>query len=328
MKVFITSAYPSHPLNNFTPAYLVESAEADPFKCHQIVQDPRAADIIIFTEHHPLHDPYFFAVLQHDIYRQYRQKCYLYHDNYATIPLIPTVTPVISSKNYDPSFTQPFSYIVQLIPNTEIHNYSSVTEKKYLYSFVGAGRTHHIRKSILALHRSDAFLRDTSNKDAWALNEEDYQEYQASYAEICRLSKFILCPRGLAPNSYRLYECLEMGIPPVIISDEWVPTVGPRWDEFSIRVSEAHIATIPVLLEERATNAAAMGMLARQTWEEWFAPDKQFHYLTEACLRLHAARTRVSYLTYLKQWWRFLQPSHARSLLRYGKGFLTPTVTN
>ncbi|SFQ83649.1 exostosin domain-containing protein [Hymenobacter arizonensis] len=322
MKVFITSAYPSNPLNNFTPAYLEESAKADPFKCHQLVQDPQAADIIIFAEHHPAHDPYFFAVLQNEIYRQYRHKCYLYHDNYATIPLIPTVTPVLSLQDYFPDFTQPFSYIVQLIPNTEIRDCSGVTEKKYLFSFVGAGRTHPIRKSILTLCRDDVYLGDTSDKDAWALAEDDYVEYQASYAEICRASKFILCPRGLAANSYRLYECLQMGIPPVIISDEWVPTVGPKWEEFSIRVSEAEIANIPAILKEKEPSAAHMGLLARQAWEEWFTKDKQFHYLTEACLRLHSTRKERYYLPQLKLYKRFLQPSHARNLLRYYKNAL------
>ncbi len=327
MKVFLTSSYPYHEKNNYTPFYLSESANSDLFKVHELVDNPEEADIIIFAEHHPDVDPYFFEVLKNDIYKKYKAKCYLYHDHDNTIAFIPHVTPSLPLKHSNPIFNQPFSYIVQLSPNNIIREYAAVEEKKFLFSFMGTSRTHPVRKEIFAIAYDRCYLLDTLGKNSWELSSEEKAEYQKSYAKACFESKFILCPRGIGPNSYRLYESMEMGIAPVIISDKWVPTAGPKWEEFSIRIAESNVANIPEILEQREADSARMGELARQAWVEWFAKDKQFHYLVEACAKLHAARKQVTYATYLAQYRRFLEPFHARNLLRFYKNRLVKKIT-
>jgi len=322
MKVFITSAYLYHEKDNYTPCYLSESANNDLFRVHELVDNPAEADIIIFAEHHPDADPYFFGVLRNDIYKKYKSKCYLYHDHDNTIALIPYITPSLSQKHSDPIFNQPFSYIVQLSPNNVIREYAAVEKKKFLFSFMGTSRTHPVRKEIFAITYDRCYLLDTLNKNSWELSNETKADYQKSYAKACFQSKFILCPRGNGPNSYRLYESMEMGIAPVIISDDWVPTAGPKWEEFSIRVAESDVKKIPEILEKCEADSERMGELARQAWVEWFAKDKQFHYLAEACLKLHAARHQVNHATYLAQYLRFLEPFHARNLLRFYKNRL------
>jgi hypothetical protein len=34
------------------------------------------------------------------------------------------------------------------------------------------------------------------------------------------------CPAGIGPATYRLFEAMELGRVPVILSDEWVPRKG------------------------------------------------------------------------------------------------------
>ena len=61
MKVFILSAYKeSH--NNFAFQNVKKSSSYDSFKNYVLVENPQDADFIIFVEHHPWDDPYFFNV--------------------------------------------------------------------------------------------------------------------------------------------------------------------------------------------------------------------------------------------------------------------------
>jgi hypothetical protein len=322
MKVYVTSAYPYDSRSNFGSTYLRESAANDPFRVHGLADHPEDADLIIFAEHHP-DDPYFFKVLRHPIYKKFKHKCYLYHDNDNSLTFLPTVSPSIQLKDYDPLIHQSYAYIFQIDHNHYIAAApAEAPEKKYLFSFIGASYTNPSRKAILNLDYPAAYLYDTSAQNSWELTAADKKAYFSSYAEVCAASKFILCPAGYGPNSYRLYESMEMGIAPVIISDEWIPSRGPQWELFAIRVPAAEIDQIPHLLKAREKDAAAMGKLARQAWLDWFAKDKQFHLLTEACIQLHLHRSNVKTSTYLKQYGRFSEAFHFRNLLRFYKNQL------
>jgi hypothetical protein len=316
MKVFLTSVAPNDSIYNVT--YLRESYKQDPFKIHQVVENPEEADIIIFAELHPPSDPFFFKVLTHKLYRKYKNKCYLYHDNYVSLTFLPTITPVIEQRHYNPILNQPFSYLVHLAPNNYVKGPALNADKKFLFSFVGAAYTHQLRKRMMNIKYERCYLSDT-HANSWDLSPEEKDEYAKNYARISFESKFILCPRGKSPNSYRLYESMKMGIVPVIISDEWVPTVGPDWETFSIRILEKDIENIHQILEKREAEASKMGQLARQAWLDWFAKDKLFHYLTEACAKLHNSRNKLNFYVYLKQYMLLFEPFYSRNFLRYLK---------
>ena len=328
MKVFLLSAYPYDSQDNYLVPYVRESAAADPFQVHALTEDPAEADLIIFTEQRPYWDPYYWDVYRHPIYQSYAEKCYLFHDNYMTIPFMPTITPLLERHHFDPVLTQPSGYIVGMIPNNAIQEFGLSAEKKYLFSFVGASYTHPCRADIFKLTHERGRLVDTSQVKVKELSAEATVEFEKSYAAIGLASKFILCPRGFGANSYRLYETLEMGIPPVIISDEWVPTAGPAWEDFSLRLAEAEIATLPQVLVAKEEEAERMGKLARQAWEEWFAKERQFHYLTEACLRLQATRPQITVATYLRQGKRFLTSFHLRNVLRTCKHRIVRSISS
>jgi len=317
MKVSVISAYPYNDRINCATTFLKESANHDPYKVHQFVTNPEDADIIIFAEHHLAFDPFYFQVLKNKIYKAFKKKCYLYHDNPKSVALMPTVSPSVRAKGFNPDFNQPYNYLIQIEKNQHLKQYTSAIEKKYLFSFIGASRTSPIRRKLLSLNSERSYLLDTSDKNSWELSGNEKDNYYKFFAQICLESKFVLCPRGISPNSYRLYECLEMGIPPVIISDDWIATPGPVWNDFSIRVPESNIHKIPEILAQREHEADKMGKLARKAWMDWFSKDKQFHNLTEACLSLHKSRSKVNFMTYVFQYLKFLQPYHFKNLLRY-----------
>jgi len=63
-----------------------------------------------------------------------------------------------------------------------------------------------------------------------------------------------------------------LGRVPVVISDAWQPPPGIPWQEFSVPIPERDVASIPIVLEELENKAQPMGKLARQVFDEHFAP--------------------------------------------------------
>jgi xylogalacturonan beta-1,3-xylosyltransferase len=63
-------------------------------------------------------------------------------------------------------------------------------------------------------------------------------------------SWFALCPRGFGPASFRIYEALQLGCIPVIISDKYRYPYADEvdWSEFSVHVREHDIKRIPKIL--------------------------------------------------------------------------------
>src|SRR4051812_22221089 len=108
--------------------------------------------------------------------------------------------------------------------------------------------------------------------------------FTKEYAKAILDSQFVLCPAGWGPSTYRLFETMEMGRVPVILSDEWVPPPGPLWEQFSVRIPEHLISDLPSILSSFSESHEAMGQQARLAWEQWFAKPVCFHRLIELCV--------------------------------------------
>ena len=321
MKIFLTSAYPLNE-KNFAAIWLEQSANDDPFKIHTIAESPEDADLILFVEHHPGRDPYFFQVLKSEIFKKYRKKCYLYHDCDWAIPLIPGIYPSLEKKLFHSAISEPGPYIARLCENEALNYLQDRPEPKYLFSFMGARITHPVRNQVLQLSHSHSYLLDTSGKNSWKLKPLEKASFEENYVNICLRSQFIICPRGIGPSTYRLFESMEMGIAPVIVSDEWVPIKGPDWNSFSIRVLEKNVHQIPAILESRKADSRKMGINARKNWEEFFSKGVCFHHMAEACQRLHNNKDQATFLLWVNIYLQFLRPFHLRNMLRYFKNQL------
>ena len=321
MQLYLTSAYPFHPTDNFAVSWLKKSAEMTSGKKHSISEDPGKADVILFAEHHPPHDPYFFQVLKSDLYKKYPHKSVLYTDVDRPISIIPSILPSIEKKYYKEDFTRSGPYIARHCENETVSYIDENLEKEFLFSFMGAARTHPIRKEVLSLESSISFLKDTSDKNLWELEADIKKDFEKEFVSISSRSHFVLCPRGEGVNSYRLYEAMQMGIAPVIISDDWVPMDGPNWNEFSIQIAEKDISHIPGILKEKEGEAAKMGELARKNWENWFSKEVCFHHIATMCEDLMNNR-KSGFCKKVYAYGQFLRPFHVRNLLRFYKNSL------
>lgn len=318
MNLFLTSAYPYHPSENFAVSWLKESAEMDQLGEHSVSDDPETADVILFAEHHPPGDPYFFKILNNKIFKRYKHKAILYSDGDKPISILPSILPSIEKKYYKNDFTRSGPYIARHCENTSLKNGGSNTAKRFLFSFIGAARTHKVRKTILQLDHKESFLKDTSKHNLWELCPQEKIEFEKQYVDASLRSYFILCPRGRGVNSYRLYEAMQMGLAPVIISDDWVPMIGPDWEEFSLRVPEKDILKIPDILLEKKGEAQRMGELARKNWEMWFSKEVCFHLIASMCEDLMKYR-RNGIDKKVYAYGQFMRPFHTRNLLRFYK---------
>ena len=118
--------------------------------------------------------------------------------------------------------------------------------------------------------------------------------------EITR-SRFVICPRGQGTTSHRLFEVLQLGRVPVILADAWVPPQGPDWSACSIRIPERDLALLPGRILEREPMYAAMARAARETWEQWFSPERRLWVCLDALVALGSDR-RAPEAEFQRQW--------------------------
>jgi hypothetical protein len=115
-------------------------------------------------------------------------------------------------------------------------------------------------------------------------------------------SKFSLCPGGLAPTSFRIFESMALGRAPVIISDEFVFPRGLNWAEFSVQVPEREAGRLGEILEARAGDWEKLGRAAKAAWDAHFARPVVAEYYLEQILKLHRARSTESQAQEMARW--------------------------
>jgi hypothetical protein len=284
MKVVIASAYPdAEPISTFR-----ERARRDRFGVHTVSDDPEAADLILFVENHQLATDQFYSRLRkHPWVRRYPEKTFMYNEHDRPFCTLPGVYAQMPKPYFDPSRQRASGFV--RLHNVYIEEVArAVTEPDLLFSFSGR-RTFPIRARILELRHPQALIWNTDHYDPYIVDNRG--DEPRKYAEIMGRSRFVICPRGIGTSTFRLFETLQAGRVPVIVSDDWVEPAGPRWDRFSLRVAEADIARIPEIVSEADSRWPELAANASAAWFEWFAPEVTFHRFVESCAELLTSRS-------------------------------------
>lgn len=314
--VFLLSATPDDDETDFNLAPLTDlqkCAELDRFRVHSLTGDPATADIIVFAEFYGA-GWYFERVRRHALVRSYRDKCFLFCANPFVIPFLPGVYSGVEKRWSSPR-TRPGFYLGRT--RNEFTTFSPPAhDMPYLFSFMGSVRNAAVREKLATLRHPRAYFQNTTEDFDRILDRKmgrrERLDYDRRYAEVAKASKFVLCPRGLSASSIRLFETMQMGRVPVILSDDWAVPEGPCWEKFSIRVRENDFAEIPRLLEQREAEAVEMGERARHEWEEWFSDEVLFHRLVELCLDIKNKRKLPESLARWPIYLQYLRPFHLR----------------
>ncbi|MGA2470757.1 MAG: exostosin family protein [Solirubrobacteraceae bacterium] len=278
----------------------IRLAQADTVGAHELDDDPASSDVLLFVDLHCHDDDVFQRRLrQHPLVRSHKRKAYVYDQRDRPVWSLPGIY-VCGS----PRWARRYKLLVG-------GPYASLTfndrpverEPDLLFSFIGS-RTHPVRERILQLRHARALIEDTGAVHFRQLVAEDRPD-QARYGETLARSKFVLCPRGYGPATMRLYEVLQTGRVPVIISDEWLPPAGVDWSSATVRVAERDVERIPSILEaledDWPVRSSAAQELARA-----FSHARLWHHHASSLETLAARRGRL-----VRPWWA------QRRLLRY-----------
>ena len=270
MKLYLTSAYQEHSRLD----RLLQLQKQDIHQHHELVSDPVDAQAIVFVENTQFTDILFEKLLNHPLVKTYPEKVYMFNEMDRSWPMLPGLYCSLSARLAVYSEHLAFPYIN--ICNDNIQNiHGTKTERQWLYSFVGSC-SHTVRKPILKLEDEQALILDTSDFCAWDPAQTSKFDFQRSYIESIAGSKFVLCPRGIGPSSLRLYETMEAGRVPVIISDNWLAPKHVDW-KFVVRIPEWEISAIPKRLRALEDEWEDRGRAARTAWENVYAPEQMFN---------------------------------------------------
>jgi hypothetical protein len=249
---------------------------------HQLVSDPADADMIVFVGSVPL---YGDGIVDSPLPRLYPEKCFMYWDDDAVVSLLPGIyTNAVIPRWPNLHRTASHHFIDALNPHV---NPLPGVEKRYLVSFAG-GSTSVLRKKLYKINygRPDVLIRNTSNYYHWDPTQGGREARQKEYAETIAASHFGLCPRGASAGGLRLFEVMQMGVAPVVVSDKLLLPEGPAWDTFCIRIPERKLKQIPQILERYLPESADRGRLARLAYEQYFAPPVMFNGIIATYCRM------------------------------------------
>ncbi|CAK7071164.1 MAG: hypothetical protein DELT_01891 [Desulfovibrio sp.] len=111
---------------------------------------------------------------------------------------------------------------------------------------------------------------------------------QTLYKESLIRSLTILCPPGVGPYSFRMYETMYMGRIPVLFEDDPVYPLENAIDyaAFCIRIPRLEVMNTGEILRRKLWDTPLdelhqMGVLACRTWNSFLAPEKVLPFLME-----------------------------------------------
>jgi len=283
-RVYVTPAE-AHPFawNQYSLSLRALADVARP-RIHELVATPDDADMIIVTDFQD--DDVCASLRANQVLARYPDKCFVYTQLDRTAPLVRGVYASVPRSPFDLGRLRAGCYVYEACEwrNQFVSAEAAArTEKDLLLSFVGRASAK-VRVQLLTTdwHRPDVVVTQP-RYNHWDRHTPDRAAHQRRYVETLARSRFVICPRGEGSSSERLFEVMEMGLVPVIISDSWVAPVGPKWEDFSVRVAERDVANVVSIVERYESRYRQRGRLARDEWLRWFSPQAQFNSIVEAC---------------------------------------------
>lgn len=322
MKVFLTTiANPNAADNNWAlGAYkaIQKSAALDTSKKHLLIDDPKLADIILFAELGTQNGPFDEFIRYHPLFKQYASKCYVFMNNDSPIHLIPGIYTSLEKFFYFSSFVHAGFYLSP-DENKNLNALDWNPSASYLYSFVGAFKNHKVRQALKSIQDPRFFYKDTDSEYIQATTQGNTTQLKLLHGQFINSLKnsyFILCPRGVGSSSMRLFESMQAARVPVIISDQWVAPVGPKWETFSIKIAEKDVLNIPNILRKHEEKAPHMAQLARQEWEKYFSPPNVFNTIVDWCIDIHSKKVLPFKLMHALSFLQLLRPTYTKRYIK------------
>ncbi|MGQ0799765.1 MAG: exostosin domain-containing protein [Pseudomarimonas sp.] len=255
-------------------ALLQSAAAMDKFGRHSLVEDPGQAEVILEIDQGSATSETAVPLTG------FKLPIFRYSTRDNGFPYRPGIYTSLQRYNFNSAFARSGPYLA-VTRQTDLDLITEADERKQVASFFGSSETHKVRKKLLMLAGEHCVIRDTA-PDLNALNTGHSftnQEYRRQFLQSISSSQFVLCPRGLGCSSIRLFEVMRAGRTPVIISDNWVPPLGPNWSSFAIFAGESEVESILSRLRSLEQQAPSMGLAARAAWLANFGVSTVFDWI-------------------------------------------------
>lgn len=168
-----------------------------------------------------------------------------------------------------------------------------------LFSFRGSF-SHSIRQAMFKACEQVDRPHSLKIIDKWYNHNE---EEKSGFVQELLDSKFVLCPRGLAPYTNRVGEAMATGRVPIIMADDFQAFSGMDMDGFSLRLKEAEVERLPELMAEFESRAEEMGRIGRQVWNEKCGRGKRLLNLLHQIVDLRSRREAGIDMDYYRARW-------------------------
>jgi hypothetical protein len=152
-------------------------------------------------------------------------------------------------------------------------NVSSLHDEKrdIFFSFMGSFETHYTRKLFDNLScNKKYYIKDTGGWHYYNRKIENEERYR----ELLSRSIYTLCPRGTGHGTIRLFESLNSGSIPIIISDDYKLPIGLVNNHNCIVIPESKTTSIPRILDENAFNVEKMQINIKEYANTYLKKDK------------------------------------------------------
>jgi hypothetical protein len=147
-------------------------------------------------------------------------------------------------------------------------------KRTHLASFVGSN-THPIRIEMAEACKNDSDIVIKMKGWSPSVSDTDFNSFLSLAVE----STFCLCPRGYGLNSFRLYEAMQLGCIPVIITDEpYLPWNDElNWNEFSVLITKDKISNmVEILRSYNINDIQIMRDKIKEIYPKYFTMDGMY----------------------------------------------------
>jgi hypothetical protein len=254
--------------------------------CNRIIEvAPECAQLIVLYEtwSYKMGD-YQNQLNNSELVRDFSTKLFtVNHDDYGR-GFLPGCYTSLTKTNFNPNLHKAIGYPVTYNEQiSQLTNLNSSNSPNYLATFTGSLTSDPVR---LKMARLFSRLTDFKITNVEQIFWQHSTAQKTSYISDILDGYFALCPRGWSPATYRLFEVMQLGRCPVIISDHWIPISSIDWKSCSVQIREKDIKHLPDLLRERQTDAIELGHKAKRVWESYFSPGARDTLILDLLLEL------------------------------------------
>jgi hypothetical protein len=245
------------------------------------IADPDDAEMIVVSNAHwfPSHDWLLREARGHSAFARNRAKVAVYDERDRTWCWWPGAYVSMPSGGFRRGLQVAVPY--EQLEDSRFLGLRGI-EPDLLFSFMG-NATHRCRSDVFALRHPRGVVMNVSSERFmfWDTASPTWQRRRNEFDRLLARSKFVLCPRGHGTSSIRLFETMAAGRVPVVLSDNWVPPLGPDWERCILRLPQSRAGDIPRLLEQHEERFDSMSAAAAQAFDDYFAVNVRTQSLLE-----------------------------------------------